>query len=79
MDYYGERGGSGVAHECVLERKKIRVLKCREELIAEGIVGVTAFIVLSTLLGVLTDERLLVKGGCPLQDGGHTTSVSQAD
>ena len=36
-------------------------------------------VVLSTLFGVLAEERLLVKGGCPRWDVGCATGVGRAD
>ena len=59
-------GGSGVARECVLERGEVRVLKFCEELVAASSVDVITIVVLLTLFSVIGEERLLVKGGCPL-------------
>ena len=36
-------------------------------------------VVLLTLFDVLADERLIVEGGFPRQDGGRTTKVSRVD
>ena len=47
-------------------------------MITEVSVNVTPFVVLLTLFGVLTGERLLVKGGCPLQDAGCATGFGRA-
>ena len=72
-------GGSGVAHEQIIEGREVRALKYREEMVAEGSVDVTTLVVLLTLLCVIVDERLLVEGGCPLRDGGRSTRVGWAD
>ena len=46
---------------------------------SRGSVDVTTFVILSTLFGMLTEERLLIEGGCPCQDVGCATGVGQAD
>ena len=55
------------------------VLKLCEELISEGIVGVTTFVILLALFGMLAEERLLVKWGFPRRDVGCATGVVRAD
>ena len=47
-------------------------------MVAEGSVDVVTLVVLSTLFGVIVDERLLVKGGCTHRDGGRLNGVSWA-
>ena len=42
-------------------------------------VDITTLFVLLAMFCVLADERLLVKGGCPLQDGGRSTGISHTD
>ena len=75
----GQSGGSRVVDERALEGGDVCVLKCREELITEGSINVTAFVVLLTLFGMLADERLLVERGCPCQDTGCETGISNMD
>ena len=75
----GQFGGSRVAGEPVLEGGNVCVLKCREELISEGSINVITFVVLSTLFGVLAEERLLIEGVFPHQGVGCATGVGQAD
>ena len=75
----GQCGGSGVASESVLRRGEVCVIKCREKLIPEGSVDVTTLIVLLTLFGVLVEESLLVRGGCPFRDVGCATGIGWAD
>ena len=75
----GQHGGSGISRESVLQGGEVCVLKFREELISEGSVNFTTFIVLSTLFGVLAEELLLVEGVCTLRDVGCATGVGQAD
>ena len=79
MDEEGQRGGSRVSGESVLQGGEVCVLKCCEELISESSVNVKTFFVLSTLFGVLEEERLLVEGGCPRRDVGCATGASWAD
>ena len=75
----GQSVGSGVSGERVLEGGEVCVLKFCEELITEVSVNVTKFVVFSTLFGVLAEEHLLVKGGCPFRDDGCATWVGKAD
>ena len=42
-------------------------------------VDVTTFFVLLTLFSVLTDERLISKGGCPHQDVGCETIIGREE
>ena len=51
----GQKSGSGVSGECVIEGGEVCVLKYREELITEGSVNITTFVVLLTLFGVLSE------------------------
>ena len=44
-----------------------------------GSVDVTTFVALSTLFGMITEDCLLVKGGCPQWDVGRATGVGRAD
>ena len=66
-------GGSVVASERVFEGGEVCVLKFREELITEGIVNITTFVVLSTMFGMLAEERLIVEESCPRQYDGCVT------
>ena len=77
VDEKGQCGGSGVSGERILEGGEVCVLKFREELITEGSVNVTTFIVFSKLFSVLAEERLLVEGGSPLRDYGCATGFGQ--
>ena len=79
MDEEGQLGCSRVAGERVLEGGEVNVLGHLEELVVEGRVNVTTFVVLSTLFGVLAEERLLVKEGCPLRDAGCATWIGWSD
>ena len=79
MAQEGQCGGSRVTSECVLEGGEVCALKCRDELIAEGSVDITIFVVFSTLFCVLSDEHLLVKGGFQRRGGGRLTGVGRAD
>ena len=74
----GQRGGSGVASEIVIQGGEVCVFKYIEEPISEGSVDVTTFVILSTLFSVLTEESLLLKQGCPCQDVCCATGVSRA-
>ena len=73
-----ERGCSGVARGVVPEGQEVSVVKHRKRLVAECSINITIFIILSTLLGVLAEERLLVEGGCPRRDGRRATEVGRA-
>ena len=63
----------------MLEGGDVRVLKFIQELIAEYGVDVLTFIALTTLLRVLLDDFILVKGGRTLRDGRRLTGVAWAD
>ena len=75
----GQRGGSGVVGEHVLEGGEVSVLKHLEELVAECSVNITTLVVFSTLFGMLAEERLLGKGGSPQRYDGCTPWVGRAD
>ena len=75
MSQYCLRGGSVVSCERVLEGVEVSFLKCREELVTEGSADIMTIVVLSTLVCVLEDERLLVEEGCLRRYGGRTTGV----
>ena len=60
-----DRGFSILVCKGFLEGQEVRIFKLRQQLISECSVNITTFVVFSTLFGVLTEERLIVKGGCP--------------
>ena len=59
-----QRRDCGLYREHGLEGGEVGVLKCYQELITECGVDVTTIVVLTTLICVLPDDFLLVKGGC---------------
>ena len=69
----------GVTCERVIEGGELGVLKFSQQLIAEYGFDVATLVILTTFLRVLSDELLLVEGGCPRRDGGRSTGVGQAD
>ena len=73
-----DHGCSGLARGVVLEGQEVSVVKRLQRLVAECSINITIFIILSTLLGVLAEERLLVEGGCPRRDGRRATEVGRA-
>ena len=75
----GQRCGSGEARERVIKRGEVHVLKGLDELVAEGIINVTTLIILSMLLCVISDELLIVKGGCIRRDGGRLARVGHSN
>ena len=48
-------------------------------MISEGSVNVTTFFVFTTLFGVIAEDQLIIKGGCPLWDVCFATGVGQAN
>ena len=73
----GQCGGSVVAGEQIIEGDELCVFKFCEELITEDSVNITTSVVLSTLFGILAEECLLVRGGCPRWDAGCATGVGR--
>ena len=79
MDEQEEYFHARVARKPMLEGGNVGVLEFRQELVAEGGVDVTTLVVLLPLFRVLSYELLLVEGGFPRKNGGHSTGVSRAD
>ena len=79
MSQYCLRGGSVVSCERVLEGVEVSFLKCREELVTEGSADIMTIVVLSTLVCVLEDERLLVEEVCLRRYGGSTAGGGWSD
>ena len=70
---------SGVSRKGVLEKGELSVLKGRHELVVERGINITAPVVLLPLLRVISNELLIVEGGCPCRNGGHSTGVGHAE
>ena len=74
-----ERCCSRVSRKRMLVGRGVSFLKGHQKLFVEGGVNVTTLIVFSLLFCVLSDDLILVKGGCPCWNYGRLAGVGQSD